>query len=277
MGNRTDLKLITVISSRPPVIIIGAHRSGTTATARALKLLGLQIGQRLDSHDEPRELQRLHENYLRLVGAAWYSPGPFLALLTALEGRQACVGYLRKNIQPDLSIFSYRKGLAGWRLRRRLRKGASWGWKEPRTTLFAGCWLEIFPEARLLHIVRNPLAVAGSIQKRELEFQAKGDAPNGRVSDFDYCLDLAMTYADTGEAQATRTPRYHRVRFEDIQADPVGELTKVATFCELPFTEKQMRQAAATIRPPTSTVLQLPDARRALLARYPLAAKLGYS
>jgi hypothetical protein len=266
-----------VISSRPPVIIIGAHRSGTTATARALKLLGLQLGQRLDSHDEPRELQLLHENYLRLVGAAWYSPGPFLALLTTVEGRHACVGYLRKNIQPDLSIFSYRKGLTGWRLRRRIRSGASWGWKEPRTTLFAGCWLEIFPDARLLHVVRNPLAVAASIQKRELEFQAKGDAPSGRVSDFDYCLELAMTYVDAGETLASRTSQYHRVRFEDIQADPVGHLTKIAAFCELPFTDKRMRHAAGTIRPPSSTGLQLPEAKRALLARYPLADKIGYS
>ncbi len=62
----------------PPVLIIGAHRSGTTATARALELVGLQIGQHLDSHGEPRALQKLHEDYLRRVGAAWYNPQPFL-------------------------------------------------------------------------------------------------------------------------------------------------------------------------------------------------------
>ena len=48
--------------------------SGTTATAHALELLGLQIGQDLDSHREPRGLQKLHEDYLRKLGAAWYSP-----------------------------------------------------------------------------------------------------------------------------------------------------------------------------------------------------------
>src|SRR5262249_1038388 len=153
----------------------------------------------------------------------------------------------------------------------------AWGWKEPRTTLFAGRWLEIFPEARVLHVVRNPLAVAASIQRRELEFQAKGDAPSGRVGDFDYCLDLAMTYLETGEALAAQTSHYHRVRFEDIQTDSVGQLTKVAAFCALSFTNKQMRRAASTIRPRSSDALQLPDAKRALLARYPLAAKLGYS
>ena len=76
--------------ARPPVIIIGAHRSGTTATAHALKLTGLQIGQRLDSHDEPREMQRLHEHYLREVGAAWHDPLPFLAAVQTAGGKRSC-------------------------------------------------------------------------------------------------------------------------------------------------------------------------------------------
>src|ERR1700757_4418651 len=114
---------------KAPVLIVGAHRSGTSATARALKLLGLQIGQKLDSHDEPRELQRTHETYLRRVGAAWFNPGPLLASLTTPEGKSACVEYLREQLHPDLSLFGYGKGLTGWRLRRRIRSGVPWGWK----------------------------------------------------------------------------------------------------------------------------------------------------
>jgi Sulfotransferase family len=257
-------------------MIIGAHRSGTTATTRALKLLGLQIGQRLDSHDEPRAMQRLHEDYLRQVGAAWYEPGPFLALLRVAERIQTCTAYLRDHIVDDLSVFGYDKGLTGWWSKKRLRSGTPWGWKEPRTTLFAPCWLELFPEARFIHVVRNPLDVAASMQKRELEFQAKGDAPSGRVQDFDYCVDLAMTYVEAGEAMATRTPHYHRVRFEDIQADPTGELTKMAKFCELDFSEAKLRQAVSTIRPPGADASKHSDEKRALLMRYPMAAKLGY-
>src|SRR5689334_15113545 len=148
---------------RAPVIVIGAHRSGTTATARALKLLGLQIGQRLDSHDEPREMQKLHETFLREIGGAWHNPGPLLALISTPEGKQSCTKYLRNHLRPDLSIFGYAPGLKGWPLRRRLRSGAPWGWKEPRTTVFAPCWLALFPDARFLHVVRNPLAVAASM------------------------------------------------------------------------------------------------------------------
>jgi hypothetical protein len=264
------------ISPRPPVIIVGAHRSGTTATTRALRLLGLQLGQRLDSHDEPREMQRLHETFLRELGAAWYNPAPFIAFLAGAEGKQSCAKYLRDRVKPDLSVFGYSKGFKGWRLRRRLARGVAWGWKEPRTTLFATCWLRVFPEARFLHVVRNPLAVASSIQHRELEFQSRGDAPSGRVGEFAYCVDLAMMYVEAGETVAAQTPHFYRVRFEDIQADPVRELTKLGSFCDLNFSERQMRRAAATIRPVTSETLPAVEENVNLLSRYPVAAKLGY-
>src|SRR2546423_14342926 len=86
---------------RPPVLIIGAHRSGTSATARALELLGLQIGQRLDSHRESRALQKLHEDYLRRVGGSWHNPQPFLEKISTAEGKAECVSYLRENIRHD--------------------------------------------------------------------------------------------------------------------------------------------------------------------------------
>ena len=121
------------------------------------------------------------------------------------------------------------------------------------------------------------MAVATSIQRRELEFQAKGDPPNGQVSDFDYCVDLAMTYVETAEAAATKTPHFYRARFEDVQSDASGQLTRLAEFCELEVSRRQVDRAAATIRPTKSDTLQQVQARREILSRYPLAAKLGYT
>lgn len=260
-----------------PVIIIGAHRSGTTATARALKSLGLEVGQELDSHEESRALQRVHENYLRRFGAAWFDPAPFLVAIKSAEEKSRCVTYLRDQIEPTLSLFGYKPGLTGRRHRTRVRDGAPWGWKEPRTTLFADCWLELFAHARFLHVVRDPLAVARSIQKRELEFQSKGDAPSGRVQDFDYCVDLAMIYVERAEDLANRALHYERVRFEDIQAEPAAQLSKLTEFCGLQCSARQIRRAARTIRPIGSQLVEELNPKRSILARYPLAAKLGYA
>src|SRR5690349_12026002 len=161
---------------RPPVIIIGAHRSGTSATAHALEILGLRIGQKLDSHYEPKALQKLHEEYLQKFGASWHNPVPFLESLRTAENKQRCVDYLQSNVDRDFArIFGYRRNPRGLWMSGRIRSGAAWGWKEPRTTLFISEWLQVFPGAHLVHVMRDPAAAAKSIRERELQFRNTGD------------------------------------------------------------------------------------------------------
>ena len=234
---------------RPPVLIIGAHRSGTSATARALELLGLQIGQRLDSHREPRQLQKLHEDYLRKVGAAWHNPEPFLKWIESGEGKHDCVSYLEKNVRQNFGqILGYRRNPKGLWLRARRMFGARWGWKEPRTTLFAPAWLEIFPAARIVHVVRDPQAAASSIRERELKFQAAGDPPTPNLSNLDYCKQLIQIYLAAGERLASSS-NYQRIRFEQLQANPPAMLEQLANFCGLRVTTGKLAAAAASIRP----------------------------
>jgi hypothetical protein len=236
---------------RDPVLIIGAHRSGTSATAHALQILGLQIGQRLDSHCEPKALQQLHEGYLRQVGASWHDPTPFLESIRTVEGQKRCVDYLRKNLRGNFArIFGYRKNPRGLWLLMRIRVGAPWGCKEPRLTLFAPAWFQIFPEARIVHILRDPLAAALSVRARELRFQSAGDPPTGKTDNLEYCLALVRTYLEVAERLAG-SENYYRVHFEDIQAGPRRTLAEVGRFCGLAFTNVQLASAAATIRPPS--------------------------
>ena len=233
---------------RAPVLIIGAHRSGTSATAGALEILGLQIGQSLDSHREPRSLQNLHEQYLRKLGAAWHDPAPFLDRVRTPEGQRDCTDYLRRNIRRDFgNVLGYRNNPKGLWMRARIAMGARWGWKEPRTTLFAPAWLEIFPGAHIVHVVREPLAAAASIRERELKFRAAGDAPTGKIDSLDYCLWLVQTYVEAGQRLAS-SENYRSVRFEDIQANPPDALASLAHFCGLNFSSAQLSTAAATIR-----------------------------
>lgn len=229
---------------RPPLLILGAHRSGTSATARALQLLGLQIGQHLDTHFEPYLLQRVHEDYLRRVGARWFEPRPFLEHLETHRGLRDCVDYLRA--QNFARLFGYRRNAEGFWMRARLRFGAAWGWKEPRTTLFAPAWLEIFPNAKLLHVVRDPRAAAESIRARELKFQGAGDAPSGKIDNVESAADVVLTYIEAGERLAG-SPNYRRIHFEDLQANPSYFLQEMAQFCELSL--DNLQAAAATIRP----------------------------
>jgi len=234
---------------RPPVIIVGAHRSGTSATARSLELLGLQIGQHLDSHCEPRGLQKLHDEYLQRVGASWHDPQPLLDWIATPEGRKDCISYLRRSIEREFAaVFGYRHDPKGIWLRMKINRGTPWGWKEPRTTLFAPAWLEIFPNARILHVARDTLAAAESIRERELKFQEAGDPPIGNLGDLDYCRRLVEIYFRAASACAT-TPRYLRFEFEELQSNPPAMLEQLADFCGLPVTTPKLATATASIRP----------------------------
>jgi sulfotransferase family protein len=264
---------------RAPIIIVGAHRSGTTATAHALELLGLQIGQRLDSHRESKELQQLHENYLRKVGATWHSPKPFLDSVQTPEGERDCLEYLRDCARQEFGrVFGYRRNPKGLWLLLRIRLGAAWGWKEPRTTLFAPLWLQLFPEARVIDVIRHPLAVAMSICRREMTFRAAGDRPTPKLDELEYCLRLALTYVQMGERLAGQTPHYRRVPFEKLQANPRRMLEELATFCGLSPAGDRLTKSAAIIRPENSQQWNgLPqEEARKLLCRYPIVSKLGY-
>ena len=234
---------------KPPVIIIGAHRSGTSATAHALELLGLEIGQRLDSHKEPKAMQQLHDEYLRRFGASWHNPKPFLDQMQGPEALRDCVNYLQSNVTARFGdLFGYRNNPKGWWLRLRLKLGAPWGWKEPRTTLFAIAWCEIFPHARILHVIRDPLAAGESIRERELKFQAGGDPATPNLGDVNYCRELVELYVRAGERLAD-SPNYQRFQLEELQNNPPAMLEQLARFCQLQPTTGQLATAAASIRP----------------------------
>jgi Sulfotransferase family len=275
---RSDESVSRSGRQRAPVIILGAHRSGTTATAHALELCGLQIGQRLDSHHEPKALQALHDNYLERVGAAWHNPEPFLDWIKNPDGQRDCIGYLRECVGREFArLFGYKNNPKGRWLLMRLQKGAMWGWKEPRTTLFVSVWLQLFPGARVIHVIRHPIAVALSIRRREMRFRAAGDSPTPQLDDLDYCLRLALTYIETAEAMADRIG-YRRIRFEELQSDRRATLEALADFCGLNPPRRRLTKAATTIRAENLRLSRELTERQArdLLSRYPMLAKLGY-
>ena len=273
------MKLHLSRAKAPPVLIIGAHRSGTSATARALELLGLQMGTRLDSHHESKRLQQLHEAYLQRVGAAWHNPKPFLDWINTAEGAEDCANYLREHVRNEFSsLFGYDKSLKGQWLLARLSRGAKWGWKEPRTTLFARLWLELFPEGHVVDVVRHPLSVALSIRQRDRTFVSGGDRPTPHLDQLDYCLQLALTYVEVGGRVADATPNYRRIRFESLQAGPKSVLAELGKFCGLPVKASKITEAARSIRPrtdPPRPAVSAEDQQK-LLRSEMIVSRLGY-
>ena len=55
-----------------------------------------------------------------------------------------------------------------------------WGWKDPRNTFLLPLWRDIFPEAKVIHVIRNGVDVAASLLTRE-EKRIRSTAPENDI------------------------------------------------------------------------------------------------
>ncbi|WP_297444278.1 sulfotransferase [Desulfurobacterium sp.] len=153
---------------RPLVIIIGMHRSGTSMLSRILGKLGIFMGWKKEQNNEALFFLRFNDWVLKQAHASWDNPynytlaGPdFRELMTELANK-----YIKsiRRVQylgfPD--FFKYRS----------LKElDFPWGWKDPRNTFTLDIWLKVFPNAKIIHIYRNPIDVAESLRKRTLKYR----------------------------------------------------------------------------------------------------------
>jgi hypothetical protein len=144
---------------RPGVVVLGMHRSGTSAVTRALNLLGLTICPPADligahptnpaGHWESRTLVECNNAILKAVGArSWCPPPPGWAWIST-PAVQDLIPLCRAAF-------------------RAVHPSPPWVWKDPRTCLTADLWLPLLqaPPAIVL-VVREPLQIARSVNARD--------------------------------------------------------------------------------------------------------------
>ena len=235
-----------------PVIIIGMHRSGTTMVVEMLEKLGLFIGKRRERNQEALFFLRLDDWILSQSGGAWDNPEPIRHLLAYGELRRRVTDFLRHFAGSPQAI-SY---LGAWRyLRHRslLDLPFHWGWKDPRATFTLPLWLDLFPQARVLHVYRHGVDVAVSLRRRERGILAAKQCRE-RLHNILYTLrperanftssarcatlqggfalweeHMAAARAVTGQRPAACL----ELRYEDVLAAPTPYLLSVAQFCGL--------------------------------------------
>lgn len=138
------------------VIVAGMHRSGTSLAASMLADAGVHLGDTLmgpgegnpEGHFEDLEILAFHRRVLAANGLG-------------TDGFTA-----QREIPVPPAVWPESRQLVATRR----GQGISWGWKEPRTTLFLDHWAEAVPEARFLLLFRRPWEVVDSLFRR-------GDTP----------------------------------------------------------------------------------------------------
>ena len=135
--------------------------------------------------------------------------------------------------------------ILGWRLRS-LREPARdlietmaqhppWAWKDPRTSLTLRFWLQLLPELRIVVCVREPLAVASSLEARDGLEIGSG-------------LEL---WRDHYAALFREAPPRHVLvtSFERYFHEPEVEIGRLVTRLGLPADRARIATAAGTVRP----------------------------
>ncbi len=153
---------------RNAILVLGMHRSGTSAATRVLSLMGYELPKSLMGTNESNEVGHwesdsivvLSDALLKELGASWDSWQYITIDEFSIERK--------KDILDDISRH----------LRLEFPGKKDFILKDPRISRLAGLYLEAFEDSEVnAHVVmsiRNPLSVADSLLKRDN--MPKGDA-----------------------------------------------------------------------------------------------------
>lgn len=142
------------------VVVLGMHRSGTSAYTHALEVLGFDLGVGLCAPNEWNrkgqfehpEINQLNDEILSHVGMSWDSVSCFKIDIVDPE--------IRKFRTRALQI-----------LEGKFKNGGPRALKDPRIARLVSFWNDVLVEAgfdvRYLLVIRNPLEVAHSLNRRD--------------------------------------------------------------------------------------------------------------
>jgi hypothetical protein len=139
------------------VMVVGMHRSGTSAVTRVINLLGVPLGREDDiyaaednpsGHWESSTLCDLNEMLLRLFGGFDMAMPPMPR--SWLRSRRA--DYLRGVMRAAFD---------------NVYRGERWLWKDPRICLTLPLWRQVLSDFCIVFVVREAEPVTRSLHRRE--------------------------------------------------------------------------------------------------------------
>jgi hypothetical protein len=213
------------------VLVLGMHRSGTSAIARGLQMLGVHLGNNFlgakpdnpTGYWEDRNIYEINERLLAALGLKWESieliddarwNGPEVEALLA-----EAVEYLRSQFLSH----------------------PLWGFKDPRTIRLLPFWQSALRrldvDESYLVVLRNPRSVASSLFQRQ-----------GMVPVTAHLLWLAYMVPNLGRI-ADRP--FVVSDYDIVMADPRRQLERIAQCLRLPLDAAGTEQFASAFLDPT--------------------------
>jgi hypothetical protein len=252
------------------------HRSGTSLLTSILQASGVLMGARQSRRKtESIFFRHINTDALERMGHAWRCTEFFPPQEDLLNH----YGWLEARIERHLrrGLIRQHLGLRGT-LRLVSQRGLRWGWKDPRTSLLLPLWSQIFPDATLVHIVRNGLDVALSLLVREAKREGRSIETLTRTQRERFVADVRLWefYLERIRQSMPLFRTVHSLKYEDLLGDPRTELARLFAAIDLEprarIDPASMIDASRAFRSRQSRFSWLDD----LDIRAPSLSRLGY-
>jgi len=245
---------------REPIIIIGMHRSGTSMLTRVLEDAGLFMGNNKDENDEAWFFLKFNDWILKQTNSSWDNP--------------YCYDYATKNFKQNIiRVYNKRKksiyslGYFGFSKYFKYKNFKNidfkWGWKDPRNSITLDIWKEIYPNAKILHIYRNPVDVAQSLkvraQKQEVNFTTNFKtnisesllrplplyAGSYRVMNVEEGYKLWQIYV----SKSLKEEKALHIKYESLLEEPIKYLEEIFKYLDIDVSPENIKKYSELFDP----------------------------
>lgn len=202
------------------IVVLGMHRSGTSAITKSLELLGVGLGDDLYPAEscnpkgfwENQECIEINNKLLGHLGSAYDR-----------------LGFAWDEIQTDSQVSELKLMAIQLISRNLIENNGIWGFKDPRTCRLLGFWNEVFSalecEVNFVIAVRNPASVAASLATRD-------GIPPEKI----YFLWLQHVLPSIS---FTKVIRRIVVDYDELLANPYSQIARISAKLGLPLPDRQ--------------------------------------
>ncbi len=209
-------QLLTVDGNKQaPILIVGMHNSGTSILAEILHKSGVFLGNNM-AHYESHFFSIFLNDLLIMGGGNNWAKLPLLSIEEVMSFRDTVGPFIKKHWVADYLQWGY-DGIS------------KWGIKDPRLCVLLPLYLEIFPEATVIHIRRNLDDVAASLcQKKKRGV--------GKLDDFEHWKQLALQYTERVIKYSGKACAYHELKYEEFCTKSEDVTRNLFKFLYIPYT-----------------------------------------
>lgn len=216
-------------SKNRPIFVVGAPRSGTTLLQYMLRShprISMPTGEShfmIPLYRNAAKFGDLRqaENVQKVLQEMYRISADFLD--TDLHGMRFDIEMLANELHIQ-GCDTIPKIIRGLFVKNARGEGkARWGDKTPYYVLHVRAILKMFPNAQIIHIIRDGRDCGLSMFKRRYDFNVYNTYHAAK-----YWQQYVETGQETGRELGTET--YLEVRYEDILAEPIHIMQKICTF-----------------------------------------------